>query len=241
MGKKIYWALVGLLAICGMAMVIYFGIQPRPIPKIKLSQFETPTVLANSLLLRLREEIQKSPVLFLGVQSERPEQIEVWKQFFIHNQEPGMKYDLIVADQFLPGIDLLEPQEKMASKELATELIAGVEAARAAGKRVAIVVPTFYSAQLIHGNLANIYKQTTGQVPMSLSLSEFPRSREQEKTMLNPCIVAGVDQTGFGPFGCMLVQTARANYRKHFQAGKYVGLVDQVGLKDFLVLYALEN
>lgn len=241
MEKKIYWVLVGLLTVCGMATVIYFAIQPRPILKIKLSQFETPTVLANSLLLRLREEIKKSPVLFVGIQSEHPEQLEVWKQFFIHNQEIGMKYDLIVADSFLPGIDLLEPQEKMASKELSAELIAGVESARAAGKRVAIVVPTLYSVQLIHGNLANMYKQSTGSVPMSLSISEFPRSRDQEKTTSFPCSVSGVDQTGFGPFGCMLIQTARANYRKRYETGKYVGLVEQIGLKDYLVLYALEN
>jgi hypothetical protein len=109
------------------------------------------------------------------------------------------------------------------------------------GKRVAVIVPTVYSVQSIPGNLVNNFKERTQLHPMSLSLTDFPRTREEEKFMLHPCIVEGVDQTGEGPFGCAVVQTARGNYRKRYQIGDWVGLVNQIGLNDYLVLYTQEK
>lgn len=221
--------------------MIYYGVKPRPLPKIRISQFETPTVMANSLLLRLRLEIQKSPLLFIGLQPDYPEHLEIWKQFLHQNQEAGMKYTLVVADQNIKDIDTLAPQEKLATLEQSGVLFEGVENALAAGNRVAVIVPSVYSAQMIHGNLVNLYKQKTGKEPMSLSLMDFPRKREDEKQASIPCNVEGVDQTGTGPFGCMVIQTARANYRKRFEPGKFVGLVNQIGLNDYLILYSIEK
>src|SRR5690606_17958839 len=98
-----------------------------------------------------------------------------------------------------------------------------------AGKRVAVLVPTIYSVQLIPENFVFHYKKLNQITPMSLSLSDFPRNREDEKLMPYPCIVEVVDQTGVGPFGCMIVQTARSNYRKRHPPGSKLGIVNQIG------------
>jgi hypothetical protein len=241
MGKRIYWVLLALVTLTGLGTMIYYGIQPRPIPKIKLSRFESPTVLANSILLRLREEIQQSPVLFLGVDVDRPEHFAIWKEFLAHNQEPGSKYDLVVMDQLIQNNDIPEAQ-KIPTKDDFEVFYQGVQQALASGKRIAIIVPTVYSVQMIPGNLVQNYKAKAAVPPMSLSLSDFPRHRETElKELTNRCVVEGVDQTGVGPFGCLVLQTARGNYRQHFHAGDWIGLVNQIGLKDYLVLYTQEK
>lgn len=221
--------------------MVYYGSRHRPVPKIRIAQIENHTVLANSILLQMREEIQKSPVLFLGVESENQVQAEFWRQFLDLNQEPGLKYDVVVADQALKFADLINPNEKTSTYEQSNLFIQGVENALAAGKRIAILVPITYSAQFVPNNLVNLYKEQTGKQPLSLSIADFPRHREEEKKMTFPCVVEGVDKSGVGPFGCLMAQSARANYRQRFEIGKYVGLVEEIGPMDYLVLYTVEK
>lgn len=242
MGKRIYWILVILIALCGLTVMIYYGIQPRPIPKIKISKFESHTVLANSLILRLREEIKNSPVLFLGLDPDRPEHFEIWKEFLKQNQEPGMAYDVVVLEQELTT-DLFPEAQKVPTKDGFTLFFSGVTEALTHGHRVAVLVPLAYSVQMVPQNVVfHFNSHPNVMVPAtSLSLTNFPRTREQEKEMSLRCIVEGVDQTGLGPFGCLVVQTARANYRKRFEAGDGVGMVHQIGQRDYLVFYTKEK
>jgi hypothetical protein len=240
MGKRIYWVLLILISAAGLISMIYFGLQPRPIPKIKISRFENHTVVANSLLLRLREEIKASPLLFLGVEPARPEHLQIVKEFLRLNQEPGSRFDQVVLEEHLASPEFPEAT-LIATQENFETFRDGTKAALAAGKRVVVIVPTIYASQLIHGNVVQNFKAQTEIIPMSLSLTDFPRKRELEKDMIHLCVVEGVDTSGEGPFGCMIAQTARANYRKHFQPGELVGLVDQVGLKDYLMLLTIEK
>ncbi|MEZ0392964.1 MAG: hypothetical protein ACAH59_12160 [Pseudobdellovibrionaceae bacterium] len=240
MGKRIYLVLMAALVLLGLGAMIYFGIQPRPIQKIKISQFENHTVLGNSILLRLREEIKLNPLLFLGVEPENPEHQQIWKEFLRLNQEPGLRYDVIAIEQFL-GTQEFPEASPIETTEKFTQFMEGTRGALQAGKRVVVIVPTLAASQAVFGNLVNTYKKKTSETPMSLSLSELPRTREMEKDMRHKCVVEGVDQTGEGALGCYIAQAARSNYRKKFETGQHIGLVMQVGLKDFLVLYTQEK
>lgn len=240
MGKRIYWVLVAFVTICGMSTLVYFAIQPKPVQKIKLSSFESPAALADLLLAQFREEIIQSPILLLGVETENPESIEIWNQFLLHNKDPQMSYDVVVADQFLNDSEQFKDAQILDTKEDSDSLLEGLKSLMDEGKRVVIVLPVVYSAQMIPGNVANKIKLKFPQV-MSLSMSEFPRSRAAEKKMPRACIVAGVDTSGIGPFACVVVQTARAQYLKRFKPGQRIGLANQIGLKDYLVLYTTET
>jgi len=240
MTKKLYWAAVILIAIAGMTSMVYFGLKPRPVPKIKLSHFENPSVLANALLMRLREELRQSPLLFLGLDVSHPEQLETVKTLLENDQEPGIRYDLVVApDHFLPEGYLVH--EKLPPRDQVETLAQGLEKGLEAGHRIAVIVPTADAAQYVSGNLVNQLKAASKLTPMSLAMTDFPRTRQQESRMTYPCIVAGVDQSGLGPFGCLVAQTARANYRKRYPEGQFVGLVEQIGLSDYLILYTQES
>lgn len=241
MGKRIYWVLIALVTVCGMSTLVYFAIQPRPVQKIKISQFETPTVLANSVLLRLREEIMHSRLLLLGVDTNSmDESLQIWKLFLDHNVDPQMRYDIVVMDQFLNDIGGIKDIQKIDTKDEIDRLIQGIQPLLEQGKRVVLIVPTIYAVQMIPGNVANKLKLKFPDM-MSISMTDFPRSRAQEKQASHPCIVSGVDVSGVGPFGCLVMQTARGNYLKKFKPGDKIGLVNQIGLNDYLVLYTTES
>ncbi|MGZ5279455.1 MAG: hypothetical protein ACXWC9_05910 [Pseudobdellovibrionaceae bacterium] len=240
MGKRIYWVLVILIALVGVATMVHYGSQPRPTSKIKLSKFENHTMLANSLLSNLREEIKNSPVMFLGLDPDIPEHYEIWKEFLKQNHESGMAYDLVVVELELTT-DLFPDAQRVETKNDFSAFMQGIEAALGQGRRVAVILPLTYSVQMIEQNMAHIYN-TKVQVPAtSISITGFPRNREQEKDMVRRCMVEGVDETGLGPFGCLVAQTARANYRKRFEPGNALGLVNMVGPRDYLVFYTREK
>lgn len=221
--------------------MVYYANQPKPVPRVRMNQFENHAAFATAILSEFREDLKQNPVLFLGVQPESNVHAEVWKQLLIQNQEAGIKYDIVVAEQSLAFADTVAPNEKISAMDNAALFVQGVQAILASRKRVAILVPSTYSAQMIEQNLVNQYQKLSGQKVMSLSLVDFPRHREDERSAQFRCIVEAVDQSGLGPFGCTIMQAARANYRKRFEIGKQVGLVDQISLTDHLVLYSTEK
>jgi hypothetical protein len=51
------------------------------------------------------------------------------------------------------------------------------------------------------------------------------------------CVMGSNDRDGIGAMGCMAEQKARLVYRKKSKPGFYEGLMDQVGERDYLVLF----
>ena len=234
MGKRIYWVLVALVTLCGMSTLVYFAIQPRPVQKIKINPFQNSEALADAVIASMRTEIQDSALLILGVETRIPDSIQIWKRLI-----QQMPFDVVVVDQSLNGVDDIQDLQKFDTFKESQRLISGLKDLLDQGKRVVILVPTLYSVQMIPGNVANQIKLKYPDV-MSLSMTDIPRSREQEKRMPKVCNVAFLDEGGLGPYGCLVIQTARANYMKRFDPGAHVAQLDQIGLNDYLLLYTIE-
>lgn len=240
MGKRIHWILLIIIAALGLGTMIYFGLQPRPETRIKLRQYTSPAEAAQVLASELRNEIRQNPLVFLGVEPDQPAHFAMIKEFLAQASEAGKGYEVIVLDRSLETQDFPDAVILSTRDEFNT-LVSGTEKALSEGQRVAVIVPTVFASQAIPLNLVGNYEQSTKRSALSLSITDFPRTREGEFGMRYPCIVQGVDQSGLGPFGCMIVTISRANYRHKFQTGEQVGVLNQIGLKDFLFLYTAEK
>lgn len=238
MKTKSLIALFVFLVGTGIFFTIKFGLKPRPLAIIDLSSFGAPTQFAEAIEFRLREEIKKMPVLIFGYQPERPNQLEIIKEFIRTNTEPGMKYDTVVADENLTLPPEVTVAEKIDSVNRVEVLASGLKAALEQNRRILILLPTVYSTQMLGGNVADILRKQY-QVPFtSFSIVELPRTREEEKAVSIPCITTDSDTSGPGVLGCAALQTGRMNYRKKREAGKWTGLMDQRGASDFLIFYS---
>lgn len=236
MKNKGLWIFLGVLLIFGMVASVYFGLGPRPVPKIKLSKIEKPEVMAHALALRLRQELTAANFLILGLDQYDNDQTRVWQEMIKHLNQEGIGYPVILIDVALgtsadyPGAI---PLDFMNNFEPVVDVL---KQNLAQGKRVVAIVPSIFSAQFIHGNLAWRLREEAKLNPMSLTLQWFPRNRGEEKDMRIPCVVQGVDQQGTGPFGCLVVQKSRSVYLKKMD-GEYLGLADLIGMQDYLVLF----
>ncbi len=264
--KKIYWLVVGLIVMSALGTMVYYGMQPRAIRKINISQFEDNSVLARSLLLRFREEIKNSPLLFFGIDPQNQDDWKVLDTFLRENQEAGFHYDYVAMDDLLNPPAGFPEFEKIQTKENIEQFWLGISQALRTQKRVVVIVPYIYSTQMVPGNVVNkirekilaFNKENENQksdsktnldltqtskltLPTSFSMAKLPRTRPEEKEMAFPCVVEAIDQSGVGPFGCQITQVARTSYRKRFPIGSHVGLASQVGLRDYLILHAIEK
>lgn len=233
-----YWVVISLVLIGGLFVTVYFGLQPRTVTKITLAEYPSQDILADSILSQLHEEIKQYPIVILGVEPEVPEQMQIWNHFL---QSPENKFDHMLIDQFIKTGDLFPKAERTDTRDNVTQIIQVLTDLQAKGQRVVILLPTVYSSQLIAGNVASILKEEGHLKVLSISLADFPRSREEEKTMHFPCSVEDVDQTGLGQLGCAIAQGARNNYHDPKTKGSWVGVMDQTSESDYLVMFTREH
>lgn len=235
--KYLYWAGAVGVAILGIYFAMNFSITPKSIPKIKFSQVDTAEELGRAVFERLRSEVRQAPVVLLGVTPNQIEDLELWKGFLEANQEAGSKYDVIVVEPMLPFVELIPSNMRIDLKEEMGRFVEGVKKAREQGLRVAAIVPSIYSTQLLKANPASRLKEEFQLEFTSFSVTKFPVTREQEQAFEPPCAVAeGQDPTGTGALGCMILDIARKTYRKKFEDNKLSGLMEQTGAKDYLIL-----
>ncbi len=236
--KKVFWITV----FGGMAgLIAWFSvsnIQPRAIPKIKLSAFETPRVAANSVWLRLQEELKSQSLWLWGLDPGDDFQIKVLQAFLAEPPGNAPGFDEIWLDREL-GFDLPQKTRMVFFKSNDAQISSDMARAVEQNKRVLLVTATPYAASFLKEGPA--WKLLQKQLPFySLLFSDFPRRRSEEAKMAFPCILSHADERGVGELGCQIQQRARLLYRKTQTAGARVGVMDQISGHDFLFLVAIE-
>jgi hypothetical protein len=216
MTKSLY-GLFAVLFVTGLAATIFFGLKPKPVPKIRLSSFEKPVKFSQAIQLRMREEISRSPILLFGYQPEISGQLEIIQEFIRINAESGYAYDTVVMEEQLPANIAAE---KINTRDRLEDLAAGLKNAMETNRRALVLLPAAYSSQVVSGNVANLLKKNYGLPITSFTVVELIRRREAEKQVVIPCYVTDDDPTGAGALGCAVLQQSRNHYRKKMAPGK---------------------
>lgn len=236
--KHLYW--IGAVAIIalGLYFTMNFSVGPEAIPKIPFTQVSTPEDMGKEILAKLHDEIKNAPVAVLGVTPNKIEDMELWKGFIEANQEVGMKYDVIIVEPMLPYVELFREGVYIAMKDEMSRLVEGINKARSQGLRVAVIVPNIYASQLLDQNPVAKLKADYKLDVTSFAVSTFPVTRGQEQSFEPKCIDSGeVDPAGTSKFGCVVRNAARRTYRKKLEPNKYSSLVEQLGPKDYLIIF----
>lgn len=233
---------MGLVVLGGLAFLVSLSSQPQKLSKISLQTFESPAVIASSIQRELQAEMQKSPFLVWGLETGDPALLETLEHFLESNQDPATKYEIVLVDTDLEGLEpgLAKIQgERLNSKEETRRLIQGLQSAQSQNRRVLMVLPVVYAAGSLANSVASQIK-AAGLPVMSVLTTNFPRRREQEAETRLPCNTNVNDKDGSGRLGCEIVQTARAHYRKKMPSGQWVGLMNQTSPDEFLFVLARE-
>lgn len=235
---KYYWLGAAVLVAFGIWLAMTVKIQPQSIPKITFSQVKRPEDLGKGIAQRMVVEVREAPLIFLGVTPNSMEDIELWKGFLQANAEKGSHYDTLIVEGQLPFIEAIPYNVNIDLKNDEQRFVDGVKKALGQGLRVAVIVPTIYSSQLLQDSMASHLKKAYQLDITSFSISKYPLSEEQELNFEPRCAVEErTDTRGTGALGCMIQGMARKTYRKKLEPGRFSGLMEQTGEKDYLVLF----
>jgi len=235
--NKTYWFVAFLVILGGLIFCIYMGLQPKSIPKIKLSSVDKAALFGEAVFQRLRQEINGSRVILLGIMPEFLEQKEFAKGFV--NALRSEHSDIMVVSDFRFELkDFLGAEEALNPEVSGSDVANSLQYVFKQNKKALLVVPIVHTSHFIQRNLVNSLRQNSpeGDV-LAISVSDFPLNSKQESQTTILCRNEVADPTGYGSLGCMIAGKARSNYYKKTPEKPYIGLMDQVGLNDFLVLF----
>lgn len=240
MRKAIYWVTALIVLSVGITICVYFGIQPKSIPKIKLSYLKTSREFGDAMVLSSQPAIDKTKLILLGVLPEMSSHKELIPEMV---DSLRRKYpNLVVIVDFRFGLkESLHADAEINPDVGNSDIATLIEAPLRLDKRILLILSVVHTSSLIKRNLINgLREQFAGQV-MGLTIGNFPRSREEESDSLIRCQTEEADPTGYGSLGCMVLAMSRRNYYKRSKEvtmnSGYVGMMDQVGLFDFLALF----
>jgi hypothetical protein len=236
--KKLYWICACSVLLGGLYAANKIKIAPETSVKVHLTQVSTPEEMGQMVFAQLREDIRDNPLLLLGVTPNKIEDIELLQGFLAANQENGSRYDVLIAEPQLPYIELFKNILRIDIKDEMSRFVEGLRKAREQGLRIAVITPNIYSSQLLKRNPADRLKTEYGMEFLSLSVTKFPLTREQEESFEPKCIIEdGRDLLGTGPLGCVIQKVARQTYKQKLSSEKSAGLMEQVGQKDYLIFF----
>lgn len=235
--KHLYWAFLIILIVLGLGVSIYFGLSPKPVPKIKPSQVETPERFGEAISQRLWAEIKDAQLIVLGVEPESFEDMKIWKGFLDSLSAAPLKYATIIMEPRLIHRGLIPHSDEIDINQDFARFVEGLKVALGFNQRIAVIVPTIYASQAIPANPINRLKAEIKMPFVSISIVQPTLTRDEENKSTFPCVTGSGDTRGLGSFGCLVQGKSRSLYRKKFESGKYLGLMDQIGSTDYLVLF----
>lgn len=236
--KYVYGVFIGVLTVFALGWVIHLTIEGKPVAKIKLSEFASEADFAKAISMRLRQELKDHSIVFLGVDPEEASHFQLWSDFLKLQIEPGWKFDEIIVEQGLTHRFPLALNEKIFDfKAKETELKFLWQSEEYKNKRMAVIVPHIYSSQLIKDNPVQRLKMNPNEGRF-LSLNAAPFAQKADLPSVNrvPCSAEGADISGQSPLGCAIRKKSMF-WSKPLKEGVRLGIVEQVGLHDFMVFY----
>jgi hypothetical protein len=239
-GVKVFWGLliVSLGITAGLWLFVREGVGPQPVGHIKLSSFVNAREASNAMFLKLRPQMLKSEVFFIGLpgnlavgldlvqqlQSDLPRYLESSFVFFIDQE----------LEKLYPEIFRLLGQPVQIGR-LATEVgLQELQSLVQGGLKVALItqLQTAYSEA---PGLAQVWRDQGG-LSFNLLLASLARSKEQESELFPPCRTGFESANPVANLGCMILQTSRLNYRRKAETKNFFGLMVQISDRDYLYL-----
>lgn len=234
---KTFWILSTVLVVSAMSVVIVLNLGPKNVPVIKPSHLENPQQLGTAISNRMRDQMHKDSVVWLGVMSENPLHYAIWESFLKTSEEQGFKFDYIVAAQELNNIPQGMVSEKVDLRGNLDGFADGIKSLTQQGKRVAVLVPSEYATRTVVSGIGHVYAQKFQDKPLALAIFTYPRDLEESRAMPIPCVTVN-DNTGNGELGCELQLKGKILAKKQKQKDKYFAAMDLVGEKDYHIYFS---
>jgi hypothetical protein len=242
----------GLIVACGLAVVLYFSIQPKTLPKIKPSGFRDEAEVAQSIHQRLQQEIQKTRIFFVGLSDTEKNQGKVLFEFIkqlklVHPEIKRVLFDAEIYRQLLvqmPEWQNIDSEIKVFHlPQQIQDFLVSFEATQKEQGGALLVLPTLqvtrrFEESVISAMYSGVNSKNSPPV-MSVLFANYFVSTDQKTDLIGttiPCHTSEKDQAGTGDLGCLIMRLSRVNERKLLKYKKLSGFMDQISESEYLMV-----
>ncbi len=236
--KNVLYVLLPLLVITLMVWFIAkWGLNPRAVGVMKPSFFDQPEELGAVLYRRFFVELESSPVVVWGTQSQSPEHLAVVAGFLAQGADQPRQ---VIIDEELAwsGGPQFDGAQVLDFQSQYDELKKVIEATIPEGQPVLLVTRYAYSAQKVGMNtLAKDLREELGVPLFTITHLPMATNADQEGELFPQCTV--MNDKGLSELGCLALAKSRSIYRKapKFPSGQWVAVADQWPGHDLFVYW----
>ncbi|MEK6628829.1 MAG: hypothetical protein AABY53_09400 [Bdellovibrionota bacterium] len=213
--------------------------KPTMRPIIELSYYDDEQEVVERISQSLAQNFSQNKHFWLGVEPEKPEQIDIASQL-IKKLISEYKVANIIVDQELDlkndQLTQLQSTEVMLFKENLYTIGEKLQEFEKTGVGYIVLSASIYTNSFLIKNPINILKEKNTLKPLTISFAYFATSAEDEKNMMFPC--RAEDHTGTSDWGCVVINRSRFARRKIKPDSQklWMGLMDTSGEKDFVLM-----
>lgn len=182
----IYSAL-SLILLLTLIFVVFWGIQPKSIPKIKLSSSNSPSEFGIFIHHRLRQELNSAPVILLGIDSEKVEQVDLAIGFIesLRSEHPNIEL-FVDSECNLKG--KINSVENINTDLFLKEIINQLKS-RPINKKQFLLISSVANSNLYSKTnwIHEIRKVKNSESAISISITDFSYSRMANSNQSHRC------------------------------------------------------
>ncbi len=234
--KKYHVAGIVFFLLASSALVIMFGVGPRPVGFIKPSFFDHPREIGAVAYRRLYDPLGRQDLVAFGVTPGVAEHRDVVAGFLATALAEKRPIEVVFQEDRLPALDAPSGTEVVPFRfEDEAALAERVRAYTRGGKRVLIYTTNVFTSHLVKGNPIHRLERHWGKPIYAISTVGIAVRREQEFKPDPPCVASERDGQGTADLGCAAVLKGRTLFRKKLDPARLIALMDQRGVSDFLL------
>lgn len=244
--KKWNWTLIWVFTVIGGSLALFGYLvsgdsdAPALQAEIEMTGFKNEQEIVSALAQRLETPLKENRFFWIGLEPEKPEQLDVLIKL---KQEIEKHHSLahVIVDAELgydkAALARIGPSDVLSVKEYLYDIGGRLQKVEREGKAYLLVTASIYATSYLKKNPAGILKGQYGLKPLTFSLAYFPVTAAAEKNMLFPCRTSD-DQTGTAPWGCLIVNKSRFLRRKIASAGEmpWVGFLDSLNPQEYVLV-----
>jgi hypothetical protein len=244
----LFFVVMGLLVLGGIALVISVGLKPKALPIIKLSHFENEVVIANSLEIGLKGEINKWNLLMFGVEPNEEFHRKIVQQLINTSSFAKIYIDEELGSNWIVEARSETQLEKISFQNNSERIYQELIEANSKNQKVLLISLHIQTSQLLDlgwsKQMNRALAESVGAEEVrpqikTIAMTWFPRTRDLEKDLKIQCVTAEeMDKNKVGRLGCQILQMARFAYKKNNPSFEWTGLLSLVGSNDYLFLLA---
>ena len=231
------WVILSVAISTFVYFTIRYGLNPKPIPLMNLTQFEDLEQMGAVVYKRVRQNMRQERVIIIGSSPEVVSEMSVWTGLLKSALSDHLNIDVVFQRRGLKELPRLGEWETIEFDQV--EVVSGqlfeqIKARLQRGHLIVVRTSTIESTHLVKSSLSKELDRALRQPIMSISTLPLALEAQAEDDLQTLCLNER-DADGVFRLNCAAHRAAKKALKKKPDPTKTWAVLERHGLKEFLI------